>query len=822
MLARCPECFDSQNPGGSRRIPVANFERHFSLYHNTEYKRLKKKYLCVEDSCIEARGARAGRSFLLEYHPSSYKKHLLKKHFNSSSIANNAENLMEVDDIETLNVVEIENQIITGIDNAENLNSAEVDDQIPVENENEINRIWNFDEEFDFVETLSTENRKAMPSTISEWEKYYKKLILKFFDGCPGTEKCFKQLKELLNDAILPFKNAEVANAKSGLMKISCSSIIKEGKSLVRNFDITNPDEIILPSDDVDGNPVRRDKNLFYYLPLEESVPILMKKMKLPSVNKVKLILYADDIQANNALGSHRATGSFLHFFDGCPGTEKYFKQLKELLNDAILSFKNAEVANAKSGLMKISCSSIIKEGKSLVRNFDVTNPDEIILPSIDVDGNPVRRDKNLFYYLPLEESVPILMKKMNLPSVDKVKLILYADDIQANNVLGSHRATGSFLHVAYKIFVPDNKEVMIATSKVTNIHTIGIVLSETTKLAKYDRLMNKIINEIENLRIRYKGNDVNFELFAIAGDHVFLQDLYHLPKSFNGLGGSCCRTCMIENRHFIEKNKCREVNDPAVLRYHNFEGSMKYPFNQYSDPFHDLLEGILPDCIYSCCQKLSFFDNNWTMKSELSTVDWLEVERQIRIINRQDKKSQNILTVIRDGFFVQRISKDNLQRKDSFQLSGSEQLSLGRSLWKLLNSSEGLQLFSQVDTIVFIKSRKLLAKILSIFQMVMVKKEMSDSDIDLLEKEIDEFHLLYFDFMPIDSRCTLKLHSLLHYPLFGRMYRAFLLISCIRFESSNRRIKKLHGISCNKVNPSFTIMGKVGMNLLAEKSLRD
>uniref|UniRef100_A0A0K0F1P2 C2H2-type domain-containing protein n=1 Tax=Strongyloides venezuelensis TaxID=75913 RepID=A0A0K0F1P2_STRVS len=688
MLARCPECFDYQNPEDNKRIPVANFERHFSLYHNIEYKRLKKKYLCVEDSCIEARGARAGRSFLSEYHPSSYKKHLLKKHFNSSSTANNAENLMEVDDIETLNVVEIENQVTTGIDNAENLNSAEVDDQIPVENENEMNRIWNFDEEFDFIETLSTENQETMPSTILEWEVYYKKLILKFFNGCSGTEKYFKQLKELLNDAILPFKNTEVANAKSGLMKISCANIIKEGKNLVRNFDVTNPDEIILPSD--------------------------------------------------------------------------------------------------------------------------------------DVDGDPIRRDKNLFYYLPLIESVPILMKKMNMPSVDKVKMILYADDIQANNALGSHRATGSFLHVAYKIFVPCNKEIMSATSEVTNIQTIGVVLSETTKLAKYDRLMNKIITDVENLRIRYKGNDVTFELFAIAGDHVFLQDLYHLPKSFNGLGGSCCRTCMIENRHFIEKNKCKEVNDPTVLRYNNFGGSMKYPFNQYSDPFHDLLEGILPDCIYSCCQKLSFFDDNWTIKSEISTVDWLEVERLIRIINRQDKKSQNILTVIRDGFFVRRISKDNLQRKDSFPLSGSEQLSLGRSLWKLFNSSEGLQLFSQADTVVFIKSRKLLGNILNICQMIMVKKEMSDSDIDLLEVEIDKFHSLYFDFMPNDSRCTLKLHSLLHYPLFGRMYRAFWLISCIRFESSNRRIKKLHGISCNKVNPSFTIIGKIGMNLLIEKSLKD
>ncbi|CEF61592.1 Hypothetical protein SRAE_0000071000 [Strongyloides ratti] len=88
----------------------------------------------------------------------------------------------------------------------------------------------------------------------------------------------------------------------------------------------------------------------------------------------------------------------------------------------------------------------------------------------------------------------------------------------------------------------------------------------------------------------------------ALTSDYVFLQDVYHLPKSFNGNSDSCCITCLIENRHFHLFKKCENVNKEDVLRYNQFEGSVKYPLNEYSDPIHDLLERILEDCIYRTC----------------------------------------------------------------------------------------------------------------------------------------------------------------------------------------------------------------------------
>uniref|UniRef100_A0A0N4ZLG1 C2H2-type domain-containing protein n=2 Tax=Parastrongyloides trichosuri TaxID=131310 RepID=A0A0N4ZLG1_PARTI len=672
MHAKCPECLFQNVPDEKNRIHIANFERHFAEYHHAEYRRLKKKYLCIEDSCVEAREDRLRKSFLTEYYPSSYKKHLIKKHFInfSSSVVDES--------IEELDQEEIEPMEIDNVESSD----------VPQEDQPVIDDIWEFDEELDIVEPSSTEKKEEIPQTIQEWEKYYKKVILDFFDTCPGSEQYLRQLKTLISKAIMPFKTLESANAKSGLMKLSCDNIIKEGKNIVRNFDVSSSDEIILPND--------------------------------------------------------------------------------------------------------------------------------------DIDGNPVKRDKFLYYYLPLHQTVPVLMKKMNMPVVDKVKIVLYADDIQANNVLGSHRATGSFLHVAFKLFLPGNEEVAKATSKITNIQTMGVILSEATKQIKYDSLLAKILRDIEELKVFYKGREVSFELFALSGDHAFLQDVYHLPKSYNGSGGSCCRTCLTEGRLFHHITRCSQANDPSNLRNDDFEGAVRYPFNQYSDTFHDLLEGILPDCLYSICQKLTFYDNKWALKNHLSLVNWLEVEKQLRIINKLDKKSQSMSTVIKDGYFQKKISKDNISRKETFALSGSEQLALARAFWKLWSSVEGMNYFVNCDSQVFLNAKKLLGKVLNLCQIVTMKKELSDDDISNLELEINRFRDIYFDFMPPASNCSLKLHSIMHYPLYARMYRSLWVVSCIRFESSNRRIKNLHQISLNKINPSFTIMGKVGLNLLVEKSLTD
>ncbi|CEF60584.1 Hypothetical protein SRAE_X000231900 [Strongyloides ratti] len=678
MQVRCPECFNHNNPENSLKIPISNFESHFSLYHYVECKYDKKKYKCVEDSCIKQRGDRFCKSFLTEYNVASYKRHLIRKHFQKPSNIGNNSSFQFQDSTNSIESMEIDTTQPEISSISENRNYQ---DFLQTNSENDL---WQFEEELDlFEEPFLMENEELMPLTITEWEIYYKKLIFQFFDNCPGTEKYFKQLKHFLTDAIAPLKSQETINAKCGLLKISCENIIKDGKKLIQNLDITDENEIIVPRD--------------------------------------------------------------------------------------------------------------------------------------DINNESIRKDREFFYYLPLEESAPLLMKKLQIPPVEKLRIILYADDIQSNNPLSSHRATGSFLHVSYKIHLPGNTEVAKLTSKVKNIQTIGVIKSEVTKTTKYDKLLKFLIDKIENLQIDYKKKIVKFEIMALAGDHVFLQDVYHLPKSFNGNGGSCCRTCLIENRHFHLFRKCEDVNKEDVLRYNQFEASVKYPLNEYSDPFHDLLEGILGDCIYGTCQKIAFYDKKFQKKHIETSINWNEVEKEIRILNKSDKKSQNISTVIRDGYFASKLSFENPQKKDSFTLTGAEQLSFGRALWKLWSSQKGLEIFAEADTEIFLNAKELLGKILNVCQLTFMKKEFFDNDIAILEKEINSFQNLYYNFMHPETKDTMKLHSILHYPLFAKNYRSLWVINCIRFESSNRRIKKLHSISNNKTNPSFTIMGKLVQKYVAK-----
>uniref|UniRef100_A0AAF5DLY5 Uncharacterized protein n=1 Tax=Strongyloides stercoralis TaxID=6248 RepID=A0AAF5DLY5_STRER len=273
-------------------------------------------------------------------------------------------------------------------------------------------------------------------------------------------------------------------------------------------------------------------------------------------------------------------------------------------------------------------------------------------------------------------------------------------------------------------------------TSKVTNIQTIRVVLSEVTKNSKYDFLLKKILTDIEKLQIIYKGKSVKFELFDLAEDHVFLQDVYHLPKFFNGLGGPCCRTCFTKGRNFNIIKKCKDAN---------------------TNTFHNLLEGISAEC--------------------------LKVEKELRIINWQDKKLQSISTVIKkNGFFGKKFHLKSFTESIHFYL-------LLLNIY-YLQKHYGITLFTNSDFTVFLKAKMLVEKIINICQIVMIKKELTDKDIQLLEDKFNDFYSLYFDFMPTNSKCTLKLHFLLHYPLFAWQYRFLWIFSCIRFESSNKRIK--------------------------------
>ncbi|CEF61535.1 Hypothetical protein SRAE_0000065700 [Strongyloides ratti] len=118
------------------------------------------------------------------------------------------------------------------IDNIETNLSDNVEKILPVSDDQYSDNIWKFYKDLEINKAPEeSENNNKFPYKILEWEKYYKKLMLNFFNNCPGTEKYFRQLKELLTDSILPFKNLETVDAKNVLLRISCSLLLKKEKN---------------------------------------------------------------------------------------------------------------------------------------------------------------------------------------------------------------------------------------------------------------------------------------------------------------------------------------------------------------------------------------------------------------------------------------------------------------------------------------------------------------------------------------------------------------------------------------------------------------
>ncbi|CEF61587.1 Hypothetical protein SRAE_0000070500 [Strongyloides ratti] len=334
--------------------------------------------------------------------------------------------------------------------------------------------------------------------------------------------------------------------------------------------------------------------------------------------------------------------------------------------------------------------------------------------------------------------------------------------------------AKSALLKIDFKNLIKKGKE-MVESIKITNHDEIliRIVLSEVAKFCKYDWLLEQIKKMLFKLEITHMNKKIKFKIFCFCGDHSFLQDVFNLPKSFIGEGGSCCRTCLIEGRNFKNILKCEEANKIDILRKKKFSSALEYPLNEYSDSFHDILEGILGNVFFVIVQKMTFYDNNY-------------------------------------------------QRLPNVTMNWNPQLALGRALLYLMTENEYAFLFENVNNEVLIASKKSLSKILKIYYIINTKNDLTDNNLKNFEILINNFLKYSFEYVVDEAKCSMKFYSLLHYPIYAKRYRNFVAISCIRFESKNRIIKKLYAISNNKKNPAYTVIGKIGLIYLINNEINN
>uniref|UniRef100_A0AAF5DHV4 Uncharacterized protein n=1 Tax=Strongyloides stercoralis TaxID=6248 RepID=A0AAF5DHV4_STRER len=304
-------------------------------------------------------------------------------------------------------------------------------------------------------------------------------------------------------------------------------------------------------------------------------------------------------------------------------GPEAYIKDILMFLKKTLILLQDESCINAKLALFSINIRDYIDKVKKLVETIKITDSKEVI-----INEDEVENDQLLPFYIPFEKTISLLIKRLEIYETNSLNIILYSDDIQTNNSLGSHTKTGSFLHIAYKLHFLNNFNVIKKCSKLDSIMTLGIVLSEVTKFFKYDWLLALIKKMLVNLNIVHINKQLSLKIFCFCGDHSFLQEVFNVPKSFKG---------EVEERDFKNLKACEEANDDEVLKGERFSSVMEYPLNEYSDPFHDILEGILANVIFCIVKKIKYFNSQYRRLSS-TAINWNPIEMEKRRFNKRNK----------------------------------------------------------------------------------------------------------------------------------------------------------------------------------------
>uniref|UniRef100_A0A0K0FR11 C2H2-type domain-containing protein n=1 Tax=Strongyloides venezuelensis TaxID=75913 RepID=A0A0K0FR11_STRVS len=346
-------------------------------------------------------------------------------------------------------------------------------------------------------------------------------------------------------------------------------------------------------------------------------------------------------------------------FFNNAPGTEKYLGQIRKLMLLTIAPLNFESSCEISSALLSLNINDLIKQAKTDVANFSINNPDEILVPSdYGSNDNEGRVDRNLFYYIHPSKTIPLLLEKISFPlNEKKIPIVIYGDDIVCGNVLSAHCQQTSFMHLAYKIILPNNNKILNLGSKLNFLQTLGVVRSDIVKTVKYDLLKKEILKMFNELIIEDFGVPKQCYVYAFVGDHVFLNTLCHVLLYFQ-LNGNLllCRTCNRNGNQLVSVKSCDEANNQLFLR-NNSES-----FFIGSDDFHDIEEGVAGYIVYAVMQKLILFNKDFVPYNVIS-LDLLSLEQKIREDNYTDKNTQSIKSLIKDGYFSN-LSKEPHKKK--------------------------------------------------------------------------------------------------------------------------------------------------------------
>ncbi|KAJ8671524.1 hypothetical protein QAD02_002783 [Eretmocerus hayati] len=370
--------------------------------------------------------------------------------------------------------------------------------------------------------------------------------------------------------------------------------------------------------------------------------------------------------------------------------------------------------------------------------------------------------------------------------------LVLYFDDLEINNPLGSRKVKSKIGAVYCSILGIPSK----FASQLNNI-----LLVQLHKYIDHKQLGNKIIfgevtrqfKALEKSGITITVNNQNrrvyFVLPFVAGDNLGLNTVLGFPSSFNS--EHCCRICTVSKsqlQSFTQEDFNLLRNESDYLKHSSeFSFGVKEScvFNEISnfhvvnnpsvDPMHDLLEGIcrvdigrILNYLINARKYFKFRDLEERMKCYSKN----SPDSNIPSLSMESIKNGKIITPASEMYYLV--------------------IHLPLMIGDLVPASDkAWQLFL------------LLRKIVCIVFAHSVTRENINSIGNLVTSYLKLYKALFKKtFRP-------KHHILLHYKGLMLKYGPLKILSCFRYEAKHRQLKQCSEATTSRVSPDYTMAVK-------------
>lgn len=377
--------------------------------------------------------------------------------------------------------------------------------------------------------------------------------------------------------------------------------------------------------------------------------------------------------------------------------------------------------------------------------------------------------------------------------------IILYFDDLEINNPLGSHRNVHKLGAVYFSIAcLPFEYSSMLENIFLAQLHNSVDYKSIGNKKI-FSNIINQMI-ELEKdgliLNVNNQQRTVYFALLAIIGDNLGVNYITNFSTSFNSK--YWCRICLadkVKTQNQVKEDsemlrtienyredcaKClRGVNAECVF---NEIPSFHVIENASLDIMHDIFEGI---CRYEVPKMLKIF----IIDEKIFSLDILN--SRIKHFDYGTSVEKNVPLCI----------PDNILTTQLLIISSSEMLFLVENLGLLIGDLVPLD--HKVWEL-YLNLREIISIILA--------SSFNIATLQLLETLISEHHSLYLELF--SETLKPKHHLLLHYARMMKRFGPLKYFSCIRYEAKHKQLKDNSKVITSRKKPAFTLALKHQLNM--------